>query len=85
MKQTQAELEQQESWFGKHLTRSNLLKAAGGALAVGAVAVAAPHVRQSMRDYADRQLLEQATRAAPSLRDRWNHSWAREAARQRNT
>ena len=85
MKQTQAELEQQESWFGKHLTRSNLMKAAGGALALGAVALAAPHVRQSMRDYADRQILEQATRLPPTRRDMWYDSWAREAARQRNT
>ena len=54
MKQTQAKLEQQESWIGKHLTKDNLMKAAGGALALGAVALAVPQVRQSMRDYADR-------------------------------
>ena len=85
MKRTQAELEQQESWAGKYLTKENLMKAAGGALALGAVALAGPYVRQGMRDYADRQILEWATRSAPTRRDMWYDSWAREAARQSHT
>ena len=91
MKQTQAELEQQESWFGKYLTKENLAKAAGGALALGAAAALAhPSVRQGIR--AARSTLSPGTIRAPGmevgsdagLQDRWEVAWARERARQRN-
>ena len=87
MKQTQAELEQQESSFGKYLTKENLAK---GALALGAVAALAhPSVRQGIR--AARSTLSPGTIRAPGmqvgsdagLRDRWEVAWARERARQR--
>ena len=87
MKQTQAELEQQESSFGKSLTKETLAK---GALALGAVAALAhPSVRQGIR--AARSTLSPGTIRAPGmevgsdagLRDRWEVAWARERARQR--
>ena len=87
MKQTQAELEQQESSFGKYLTKENLAK---GALALGAVAALAhPSVRQGIR--AARSTLSPDTIRAPrmevgsdaGLRDRREVAWARERARQR--
>ena len=89
MKQTQSELEQQESWVGKYLTKENLVKAAGGALALSAaVALANPRVRQGIR--AAHNTLSSNTIRAPglevasdaSLRDRYQAAWAREQARQ---
>ena len=90
MKQTQSELEQQESWVGKYLTKENLVKAAGGALALGAaVALANPRVRQSIR--AGASAMGSGTLRAPgmeagpdaSLRGRYEVALARQRARQR--
>ena len=46
MKQTQAELEQQESSFGKYLTKENLAK---GALALGAASLSVPTTKSTGR------------------------------------
>ena len=90
MKQTLDEREQQESWAGKYLTKENLAKAAGAALAVGtAVALTNPTVRQGIR--AAQSTLSSGTIRAPglevasnaSLRDRYRAAWAREQGRQR--
>ena len=74
----------------KYLTRENLAKAAGAALALGtAVALTNPAVRQGIR--VAQNMLSSNTIRAPglevasnaSLRDRYQAAWAREQARQR--